>query len=250
MAPCCDRAGVVAAGGRRHHLAGRHRRHLADTTDVVTPYYDEAGITIYHADCREVLPTLGVDIDLLLADPPYNVGCAYDEYNDSREQADYEVWSQQWWDAAQIATNRQVVFPGHGNLGMWHRLSGLSGVMRKPSGIGCWYKPGNPAGGGVFQHCEWEPFLLYGAAKGIPDVIRATVNHQFSVGTHPCPKPLLLYRTILAKGRAESVIDPFAGSGTTLRAAKDLGIRGVGIEISEAYCEIAAKRLAQEVLAL
>lgn len=211
----------------------------------MTPYYDDGTCVIYHGDALDIVRTLGVDTDLLLVDPPYNVGCAYDIHDDRMSPDAYEAWCRDWWCLGEIATRRQIVFPGHGNLPMWWRMG-----IRKPSGVGCWYKPGNPASGGVFQHCEWEPYLLFGRANGLPDVIRATVNQQPGVGNHPCPKPLSLYRAILGKGKATSVIDPFMGSGTTLRAAKDLGIPAIGIDVSERYCEIAANRLAQQVLAL
>jgi len=67
---------------------------------------------------------------------------------------------------------------------------------------------------------------------------------------HPCPKPLSLMFELLTlfTDEGEPVLDPFMGSGTTLRAAKDLGRRAIGIEIEEKYCEIAAKRLSQEML--
>jgi site-specific DNA-methyltransferase (adenine-specific) len=69
---------------------------------------------------------------------------------------------------------------------------------------------------------------------------------------HPCPKPLGLMRWLVARVSKpnETVLDPFMGSGTTLLAAKDMGHRAIGIEIEERYCEIAAKRLSQEVLPL
>ena len=70
---------------------------------------------------------------------------------------------------------------------------------------------------------------------------------------HPCPKPYQLWAKLLHKGigkRTGIVLDPFAGSGTTLRAAKDINRRAIGIEIEEKYCEIIARRCAQDVLAL
>ena len=73
------------------------------------------------------------------------------------------------------------------------------------------------------------------------------VNSQNSVD-HPAAKPVELMRYLLWKVGGETILDPFMGSGTTLRAAKDLGRKAIGIEIEERYCEVAAKRLAQAVL--
>eukprot|EP00919_Chromeraceae_sp_WS-2016_P011436 GHVR01026694.1.p2 GENE.GHVR01026694.1~~GHVR01026694.1.p2 ORF type:complete len:119 (-),score=22.53 GHVR01026694.1:329-685(-) len=94
----------------------------------------------------------------------------------------------------------------------------------------------------------WEPILVYGCKGFGRDGVTATISPQ--PFDHPCPKPLKLFAWLIRKatGEGDTILDPFMGSGTTLRAAKDLGRKAIGIEIEEKYCEIAAKRLAQEVL--
>ena len=206
------------------------------------PYYEDtaSGITIYHGDCREIMPLLD-PVDLVLTDPPYNVGKEYGAHDDGMSAAAYESWCAEWF--AQLDAKRTIIFPGHGNLSVWWNI-------KKPSGVGCWYKPGNPAKGGVFQFCEWEPWLYWGGGFPSSDVIRATVSEQSDTGDHPCPKPLPLFRKLVERAKPDTILDPFMGSGTTLRAAKDLGRKAIGIEIEERYCEIAARRMSQSVLPL
>ncbi len=207
-----------------------------------TPYYEHAGVTIYHGDVLDVLPKVG-PADVGFADPPYNVGLKYDGYEDTLPPDAYEAWCGWWFHHLRARTDRTFVTCGYVNAAQW--------AKRGPNGLAAWYKPGNPAGAGIFQFCEWEPIFVWGTGRiGGSDVIRATVGTQRSVGDHPCPKPLALLKQLLDRARGKSVIDPFMGSGTTLVAAKWLGMTAVGIEQSERYCEIAAKRLGQEVLDL
>ncbi len=97
--------------------------------------------------------------------------------------------------------------------------------------------------------------LLYGKAPNLHLGSRNTVlrsTEQCDDCGHPCPKPMgwMRWATDLGSLWGETILDPFMGSGTTLRAAKDLGRKAIGIEIEEKYCEIAAKRMEQEVLPL
>lgn len=204
------------------------------------PYYEDAFVTLYHGDCLSILPTFGDrQFDLVLTDPPYNVGLIYGAHNDKMATTDYAAWCRNWFSECHRVGAKVVVFPGQGNLGVW--------IPEKPSGVGCWYKPGNPSSSHL-GWSEWEPWLYWGQRLGGSDVLRAPVNSQSGVGDHPCPKPLSLFTRLLQKTKATTVIDPFVGSGTTLKAAKSLGVRAVGIEIEERFCEIIAGRLAQEVL--
>ena len=212
----------------------------------MTVYYSDGSVTIYHGRWEDVLPTL-CDASVGFVDPPYNYGFDYgDGYDDKRSPGEYAAWCGAWFDLMRQRCDRLIVTPGHGNLLQW--------LERGPSGIAAWYKPGNPAGAGIFQWCEWEPICVWGGGRiGGSDVYRATTNIGFGKtgrdgSAHPCPKPLKLMTGLLAAFKGPTVIDPMCGSGTTLRAAKDLGMTACGIEQNEAYCEIAAKRMAQEVL--
>ena len=94
-------------------------------------------------------------------------------------------------------------------------------------------------------------YLLWGVNFKLSDVFYESIRMQTQVGDHPCPKPLRLLKKMIENLRTEgNILDPFMGSGTTLRAAKDLGRKAIGIEIEERYCEIAAKRMSQGVMAL
>jgi DNA modification methylase len=208
------------------------------------PYYSDDCVTIYCGDSLEILPMLG-QFDAAFADPPYNYGFDYgSDFDDKLAPDEYVAWCGRWFDILREHAARLFITSGHGNLAQW--------IARKPAGIAAWYKPGNPSGAGIFQFCEWEPVFVWGCGRlGGSDVWKATINPAFKgkVG-HPCPKPELLLRRIIAASKATSFVDPFMGSGTTLVAAKYLGVPSVGIERNEAYCEIAVKRLAQEVFDL
>ena len=184
--------------------------------------------------------------DAVVADPPYNYGKKYGVHNDSMPRPEYEKWCAEWFSLSRGLAKRLVVFPGSGNLDIWFKIA-------KPSAVGIWYKPGNAAST-VIGWNDWEPWLYWSGGENGPlggsDVLKASIGAQSDTGDHPCPKPIALMGKLLRKLRAGSVIDPFMGSGTTIVAAKAMGICATGIEIEERYCEIAARRLSQEVLDL
>lgn len=222
------------------------------------PYYDSGGITIYHGDCRDILPSISADA--VITDPPYGVGVKYgDEYSDTK--VGYWAWliptiNMMRWSAPVVAFTHRVTALAY--LEGWDWI----GVWNKPMSFGC--RVGNSP---VLPH--WEPIFLYGVfslgVKGemLSDVISCNPERAGNINKgligrekwkkgdmakHPTPKPIRLYSKLIKCLSKKSVIDPFMGSGTTLRAAKDLGRRAIGIEIEERYCEIAAKRMSQEVL--
>ena len=202
------------------------------------PYYQEKGITIYHGDCREILPTLE-PVDLVVTDPPYNVGM---DYCEGDERVDYVRWSQEWF---QLAPRPLILTPGMVNLALWFGLA-------KPTHVCAWFKPNqcSPSALGGFN--VWEPILVYGKlSKRVgQDAWSHPIATQPGLGEHPCPKSLSFWKTLMLAVSTEGqiILDPFLGTGTTTDAAKQLGRRAIGIEIEERYCEITANRLRQEVL--
>lgn len=193
------------------------------------PYYEHAGITIYHGDCREVLPSLPAP-DLVLTDPPYP-DCHMELYR----------YHDGILDVLNMVPCRQLVF-WSGRAVFPLSYTAVHIWNKNPSNHGAQYERVFERHGGSHQ----KVFTHY--------MINSTVA-AFMTGDefneHPSQKPLRLMRALLEHGGGSGdVVDPFMGSGTTLRAAKDAGRKAIGIEIEERYCEIAAKRLAQEVLPL
>src|SRR5688572_23541835 len=93
----------------------------------------DGAVKLFLGDCRALLTELPAgSCDAVVTDPPYNIGCKYGDYDDSRPDDEYENWCREWFVDCQRVSKRQIVFPGHGNLGMWHRIL-------RPRGIGCWY---------------------------------------------------------------------------------------------------------------
>jgi site-specific DNA-methyltransferase (adenine-specific) len=190
------------------------------------PYYQHAGQTIYHGDCKEILPLLS-NVDLVLTDPPYSDAYveefqfSEDVYHvlDSLKQHAFVFWS---------AT---ADFPLS-----WSAIH----IWDKKVGCGSMYERVFERHGGkncrVFNH------------HFINSTVSAQMTRDVFTG-HPTQKPIKLICEIMQlKPNAQIILDPFLGSGTTLVASKQLGRQGIGIEINERYCEIASRRLSQEVM--
>lgn len=221
------------------------------------PYYEESGIQIWHGDCREILPTLPAA--LIVTDPPYNIGYHYAGYVDKLATNDYQQM------LVEACLSPCVV------IHYAEDLCALSWTLKQlPEKIVAWVYPSNTARqwrGIAWFGCKPD-FTKEGQPYRNPDDARIAkrisngetarlydwweVDQVKNVGiektAHPCQIPLAVKRRILRITDGDLIIDPFAGSGTTLRAAKDLGRKAIGIEIEEKYCEIAAKRLSQQVL--
>jgi len=212
------------------------------------PYYDHNGITIYHGDCLEILPQLE-PVDLILTDPPYGLGMEYGDYDDTEDNL-VKLISEGFPHIKKIS---KTILITPGVINQW--------FYPRPDWVLSWYVPGASATGKWGFSC-WQPILAYGKdpylknGKGRrPDIIVATRDNLMGNADmskkHPCPKPLGLWKKILIRGSCLSkdiILDPFMGSGTTVVSAKQLGYRAIGIEINEKYCEIAARRLSQEML--
>lgn len=211
------------------------------------PYYQDASVTLYNADCMEVLPHLG-RFDLLLTDPPYGIGADNQKRILSREKiAAARDYGNSNWDSqiceegvelAMGVANTQIVFGGNYYL-----------MMPSP----CWLVWDKDNGSNDFADCELAWTNMKRAVRKFKwrwnGMLQEHAGSKKEIRVHPTQKPLALMRWCLSFAPdAETVLDPFAGSGTTGVACKLEGRKAVLIEISEEYCEKAAERLRQGVL--
>jgi len=209
------------------------------------PYYSEDGCTIYHGDCREILPLLE-PVDLVLTDPPYGIGFVHGAENipnATKFQGVAVIGDDQDFDPSPWlafpscilwgANHYCMRLPGEGRWLVWDKRDGYDCYGKDMSDVEIGWMSG-PRRADRIHRQLWGGFLREGERE-TPRV-------------HPTQKPVALMKWCLSfAAEAQLILDPFMGSGTTLRAAKDLGRKAIGIEIEERYCEIAATRLAQKV---
>lgn len=231
------------------------------------PYYQDSSCTIYLGDCREILPQLE-PVDFCLTDPPWI--------------ARKDKITRRAGGVATVVNPSQGI--GYGTIGEFDQktqfdmlvicgfkeLGQVIAVLEPIRGVLIWHKPNG--GISVAYPCPLDTAYIVWGARGkskitgfqhwrsgvfsIPVPTAGCITNGERILTepngpaaHPCQGPINLYLE-LEKPMIGTILDPFMGSGTTLRAAKDLGRKAIGIEIEERYCEIAARRLAQEVLNL
>ena len=205
------------------------------------PYYDEAGITIFHGDCREILPDLAYD--LIITDPPYGISHASGHgasWQNTTIQNDHDTSLRDWIMAHDVP---MAVFD------TWKspRPAGVRAALVWDKG------PASGMGDLTFPwKGSWELIWICGDGwHGRRDegVLR---NHfvppaESQGRRHPNEKPVTLIQCLLIKAPEGIVCDPCCCGGTTLIAARDVGRRAIGIEIEERYCAVAVKRLGQGV---
>ena len=224
------------------------------------PYYESGGITIYHGDCKEVLWQTPV-VGLAVTDPPFGIGDAPIQGQDrtGKRTGAANNWhpASEWdadipADAFRIISQRSHTIAAFGH---WRKRDEVARAFGKP--LRCeiiWAKDchvGPPCPVAMRDERIW----IFADVGIVGRTFETSVWDERIIPTwerkwHKNEKPLNLMMRLLNWLPDGPILDPFMGSGTTLRAAKELGRRAIGIEIEERYCEIAARRLDQEVLAL
>ena len=211
----------------------------------MTPYYQDSHVTIYHGDNGDVMEH--IRWDAVVTDPPYGINATHRPHGAS----DGEVVV---WDAVvpfhilqQFGEVPVIWFGGAPNL-----VDTIRQFSPPPDRMLIWapkFTLGLSAKGGIAY--RYHPIYTWRLPTQKP-AVHDVLTDSTECGNwwdHPATKPVDLMRRLVGL-TAGTVLDPYMGSGTTLRAAKDLGRKSVGIELDERYCEVAARRMSQEVLQL
>lgn len=240
---------------------------------TLPPYYQQDGITIYHGDCIDVLPQLS-GIGAVITDPPYSSGGQYrgdrtqstvtkyvqsqtlaycpEFAGDNRDQRSFLAWCMMWMNAARVACTPGAPIAVFTD---WRQLPTTTDAVQAGGwvwrNLATWWKPGCRMQKGRFSSSA--EYVVYGtngpAVDGMnspQNVISAAIEEN---KIHIAEKPPAVMKWVLGVvPDGALVLDPFMGSGATLRAAKDSGCDAIGIECDERYCEAAANRLSQGVL--
>jgi DNA modification methylase len=232
---------------------------------VITAYYEDEDITLYHGDTLEILPELdfhGV-VSCVVTDPPYLIGAASagtmkGKTGSWADAMNASHWFSTWYRLVDRALTNDGLFWSFLN---WRTLPV---VMRAAIDAGIpitsmavwdkqWIGPGGPQG--LRPSYEMVALLAQPAAqipdRGIPDIISIPSGGGTKPNGHPAEKPVAVKRRLLeisATQPGDLVLDPFVGSGTAAIAARDRGCRFVGIEADEEWLRVAVRRIAQRDL--
>lgn len=231
----------------------------------MTPYYERDGITIYHGDCRDILPSLGAgSVDLIVTDPPYGVSWQSNRRPEAPRKIDGDEDQQVAIEGISLSLRslrqgRHLYIFGRYDLSPLPLTSSVELIWDKQiMGTGDLSLPWGPAHEPI-QFAVYIPSkatrskgggrLSARLRKG--SILRHPRLHGKGVSNHPTEKPVPLLRELIESSSCigETVLDPFMGVGSTLVAAQIEGRKAIGIELDERYCEIAANRLRQAVLA-
>jgi site-specific DNA-methyltransferase (adenine-specific) len=228
-----------------------HRPPLAGT-----PYFDDGQVQLWLGDCREVAAWL--DADVLVTDPPY--GTASIGWDISYGRGQSRRHGQTHRPPGVIAGDESTETRDE-VLSMWQARGPVMmfGSPRRAEPPGDWTdrlvwdkrEPGMNGGAWRYTH---ESIFVSGegwtrtSAANFSVISVPSGNGTAEKSDHVHAKPVRLMLALVATAPHGTIADPFAGSGSTLVAAKQLGRRAIGVEIDERYCEIAARRLAQGVL--
>lgn len=239
------------------------------------PYYQDDAVMIYHGDSFDIIHNLS-GIGAVVTDPPYSSGGMFrsdrnkstiEKYvqsgteahrpefsGDNRDQRSFVTWCSMWMNAA-----RRSCVPGAPILSFsdWRQIPSMSDALQAGGWIwlnlATWWKPGIRMQRGRFSSSA--EYVLYGSNGPINEGAGSPQNVFSSAPVqgkeHIAQKPLSVMKWAMQVIPANSLIlDPFCGSGTTLEAAKAIGLRAIGIDVDEGSCEISARRMSQEVLDL
>lgn len=244
----------------------------------MTPYYEDESVTIYHGDALDILPTLS-GIGAVVTDPPYSSGGAFrgdrvgstiakyvdsgvsetaayhrEFAGDTRDQRSFLTWCGLWLNASRRASDEKAIVASFID---WRQLPTMTDALQVGGwvwrGIATWHKPGIRMQRARFsssaEYVVWGTNGGWNDHDGCPQNVFACAPD--SDKEHIAQKPASVMRWVMQIVPPNAVVlDPFMGSGATLRAAKDKGCRAIGIEVDEHYCELAATRCAQEALDL